>query len=508
MRNPRKRIMVSFGLAAGLSLTGCGASSPPDQPVTPPDHPATLACGTDDTPETGIQGDVPREDQDSGRAAAGYNCGLSLVAELPASGATQGYDHCAYVRVEPNRIVVFDISDPLNPTEVTTLSPAGSSGSGGTSETIRVVATSEPPLLASGSSLYDISDCDAPVHKGDIDWPGILPWPAGLSHDIRIAHNGKKVYAGIGVLIADIGDLDNPANWTVRNETCRVAAQFASVHFVPGLVGLSVCDGLDDVPRKLSHGSDGSGDGTRLYIGNQGLPASLGDLSGLVHAFGTREVLIDTIRIVDLTQDPPKVLAEAAGPGHSVDWFRIADGREFILHANELVLLPQASCAPHPRPSSLGFAFEAFITEVTGDRLVRRSMLELDINKSEHCAAKLRSGRSPAVAYHSIDNPFEARFAMVSFGDGFGLPSGGGAGLRVFDIRDPSAPREVAYFNRGGLQHASATHYDRERGLLYMPGADATRLLELQPQIIEALGLGAPTDPAYPRFPRGRAAQP
>jgi hypothetical protein len=96
---------------------------------------------------------------------------------------------------------------------------------------------------------------------------------------------------------------------------------------------------------------------------------------------------------------------------------------------------------------------------------------------------------------------------MVSFGDGF-IPGGGVSGLRVFDIRDPSSPREVAYFNKGALQHASATHYDHSRGLLYMPGANSTQVLELQPQIVKALGLPAPTDPAYPRYPNGRAATP
>ena len=36
-------------------------------------------CGKDDLPEGPIQGDVPKADQDSGRAQQGYNCGLALV---------------------------------------------------------------------------------------------------------------------------------------------------------------------------------------------------------------------------------------------------------------------------------------------------------------------------------------------------------------------------------------------------------------------------------------------
>jgi hypothetical protein len=500
MRSKTSILRALSWLACIALIPACSNGDGNGKGIVPVSAPTTLGCGAEDTPETGIRGDIPRADQDSGRAAAGYNCGLSLVSELGVSGATQGYDHCAYVRTGANSIKVIDLKNPTNPVEVMTLTPAGSNGAGGTSETMRVVATRARPgfparaLLASGSSVYDIRDCDNPVHKGDIQWPGILPWPAGLSHDIRISLDGTKVYAGIGAVIADISDLDHPENWTVANETCRVAANYHPLHQLPALFDLSLCElGMQDQAPQLSHGPDGNDTGTRLYIGNQGIPASVW-------------VELDTLRIVDLTQDPPKVLDTAPGPGHSIDWFRIADGREFILHANEITV-PHSSCLPYPRSSNLGFAFEAFITEVTGDKLVRRSTLVVDINKPENCLAKLESGQNPSVAYHSVDNPYQATFAMVSFGDGF-IPGGGVSGLRVFDIRDPSAPKEVAYFNKGALQHASATHYDASRGLLYMPGANATQVLELQPQLVKALGLKYPTDPAYPRYPNGRAATP
>src|SRR5262245_24617298 len=58
------------------------------------------ACNPLDKPETGMQGDVPMADQQSGRSAEGYNCGLAPLSEVSLSGTgVQGAGHCAYVRV-------------------------------------------------------------------------------------------------------------------------------------------------------------------------------------------------------------------------------------------------------------------------------------------------------------------------------------------------------------------------------------------------------------------------
>lgn len=53
----------------------------------PADGSSPARCGSLDTPETGLQGDVPLVDQQSTRAEQGYNCGLAVVGEA----ATQSH---------------------------------------------------------------------------------------------------------------------------------------------------------------------------------------------------------------------------------------------------------------------------------------------------------------------------------------------------------------------------------------------------------------------------------
>src|ERR1700751_3129279 len=104
-------------LAVVMTVLAAGAASAQDAR-------SPAACNPLDKPETGIQGDVPMADQQSGRSAEGYNCGLSLLSEVSLSGTgVQGVGHCAYVRVnggmtrgaapDPTaEIHVIDLSDP------------------------------------------------------------------------------------------------------------------------------------------------------------------------------------------------------------------------------------------------------------------------------------------------------------------------------------------------------------------------------------------------------------
>jgi hypothetical protein len=476
-------LALMVGLLLGeMAMPAWAAGSPHDKGVSP------ALCGRGDIPEPGIQGEVP-----SGQTA-NYNCGVKLVGQLALTGNVQGTGKCAYVRTK-GTVHVIDMSDPSKPKEVTSV-PVQSG-----SETMRVVVTDKRAVLVSGSSVYDIGDCLHPVLKGEIAWPplGLPGIPVRLlPHDIRVNREGTKVYASFGVWEADISNLHDSSTWKVTDHRCEMAAQqpgpWSEVHRQALKAGLSLCaDATRPSPMganymvgasplqasllwpQFAHSPDVNADDTRLYVGDQA-----GGTSGIWAP-------VAKVRIIDLTQKPFKIIGEVDGPGHGLDWFRVS-GREYVLHSNEggttgIANQPERgdTCKPYPRPFALGWAFEALVSDVTQPEQAHNvSMLKLAINEPEFCEARKASGNDPWIAYHLIDNPLDGKFAAVNFGS---------AGLRIFDIRDPGNPSEVAYFNHGAPVHAGVGYYDAARGLIYASGTSGFWVLKIEPQVRTHLGI-------------------
>jgi hypothetical protein len=369
---------------------------------------------------------------------------------------------------------------------------------------MRVIVNNERAVMVSGSSVYDIKDCLNPVLMGEIKWPplalGRNP-PAGggggsgmLPHDLRVNHAGTKVYGSFGLWEVDITNLRDPESWKVTDHRCDINSQipgpWQEMHRWALKANRSLCDdaasprganymnaasGLQSnlIWPQLSHSLDTSGDDTKVFVADQA-PSG-----------GTIWQPTPLMRIIDVSKHPVKFLGEVNGPGHALDWFR-AGGRDYVLHSNEggsRGAGPATGgdpCKPYPRSTALGWAFEALISDVTNPAKAKNvSMLQVAINDPDKCDARKASGRDPSVAYHLIDNPMNAKFAAVNFNS---------AGLRIYDIRQPEKPREVAYFNHGALVHSGVGYYDAARGLIYAGGSDFW-VLELEPQVRKHLGL-------------------
>lgn len=488
---------LALGSAMSLMLATIAAPTLAAAPAAIEAGVSPAACGTGDKREPGIQGEVPA------RAAPAYNCGVKLIGQLPVRGNVAGTGQCVYVRSrgqggtpDESTISVIDVRNPARPVVVGNPLPAHNG-----SETLRLVVTPQRAVMVSGSTVFDIRDCLHPKVLGEIRWPDTsVPGIArkNLPHDINLNRDGTRVYASFGLWEVDLTNLADPASWTVADHRCEIAAQLPGpsqkIHEVSLKAGHSLCD---DAKRpapmganysmggsplqasllwpQFSHAIDFNADDTRLYTGDQA-----GGTSGLWSPQAK-------VSIVDLTQKPYRIIGRVDGPGHGMNWFE-SGGREYVLHSNEggtagIMGQPQKGdpCRPYPRPTSLGWAFEAFISEVTDPANARNlSMLQIAINKPEFCKVRQASGRDPWLAYHLIDRIQDPRFAAVNFGD---------AGLRIFDIRDPANPHEVAYFNHGAPVHAGIGYYDAARKLLFFSDGGGFKVLEFEPQVRRQLGL-------------------
>jgi hypothetical protein len=450
--------------AAGGGGMGAAGSSAPQQGGAAGALPPIIEakCGPNDKPEQGIQGDV-----NSGTV----NCGLTLLADVPGGGSVQGSGHCAYVR-GAGGIKAYSLADPLNP-KMTDTEPTI-----GASESMRAQTTDDRAVLVSGSGVYDVSNCEDIVKKGEIKWPsanyqGGLYVAATTGHEIAISHDAKRVYGGLGFSVVNIENMEQP---TVKNWTCEMMKQSGKEN-----AQLSNCEGpsQDDFSmQQFSHSSDDNLEGTVWYGADQ---LDTGNGNGAV----------TTAHMVDISKPGEiKILDTVhAVAGHSMNWWRTPTGRDFIIAANE-GFGSADRCVEYPRPTDLGNDLDLFIVEVTGNKFGTPFTLTLDINKPENCQKARSSGARAAITEQSVYNKNGAAFVMIEFG---------GAGLRVFDLRDGEKPREVAYYNDGkGHVHSGVFYYDDARGIMLASGSQAMHVLMLQPQMIEALGLPKPTDPMYP----------
>jgi hypothetical protein len=428
-------------------------------------------CSADDNPETGTQGGVH---------SGTVNCGLKLLADVPGGGSVQGSGHCAYRRTGAitggGTIQAWSLEDPLNPRmtdEVPTI---------GASESMRARTVDGRAILVSGGGVYDISNCEKLVLKGEIKWPSINYqnglYVAALSgHEISISHDAKRVCSGVGFAVAHIDDLEKSDTWQVKQWTCELLVQDGHPDY-----NQAACDGpmQDDlqVGRQYSHSCDDNLEGT-VWYGAEQLDTTF---SGM--PIGAR--------MVDISDSPNSIqlLDYVEGvPGHGMNWWRAPDGREFIIGTNE-GFGGADSCMAYPRPTELGNDLDAYIVEVTGNEFGEPFHLSLGINQPENCQEAMNSGVRAGITEQSIYNENGAAFVMIEWG---------AAGLRVFDLRDGEKPVEIAYYNDGkGHVHSGVFHYDAESGIMLASGSQAMHVLMVQPETIEALGLPMPTNPGYP----------
>lgn len=361
-------------------------------------------CGPGAMPEPGLQGDVPAADRSSGRSAQGYRCNMTFVGGYVGRGAgitSATFEHCSYTgSFFPGNILgpsqgvqVLDVSDPTNPVVTATLTePAMLAG---TWESLKVnaerkllVGTGVPIGEGAGYlSVYDISDCAHPrlLNPG----PGtnlLMPLPI-TTHEGGFSPDGRTYWAsGIAPGFVSAIDLTDPANPHVIWQ---------------GLTGIE------------AHGFGISPDGNRMYL------SALGGFTVLD---------ISAVQRRDPNPQVPHLgrvfWTDGWATQHSVPV--TYDGHPFLFTVDE---------------GGSGGVKLIDIADETAPTVAAK--IKLEINLPQHQDSLVASSMGGSVFsydahYCAADRPANPTALACGWES---------SGIRVFDVRDPFAIREIAYFN-------------------------------------------------------------
>jgi hypothetical protein len=400
-------------------------------------HAASPArCGPRDRPETGLQGQVPMADRASGRSVEGYTCNLTEVGFMKSSSFANfdTYKNCAYysdtigaTNAEGGTVVV-DVTDPRHPVQTAyqTARAAANAGESLRVNTKRKLLVADRYYLAPGVSNYDDPDANRSLAVYDLSEdcrkPELLAdvvMPTALGHEGCFQPDGMVYYMASTDNITPI-DLSDPRHPKQLSE-----------------------------PQDLGiHGCSTSENGKRAYLADIGIG---------------RLAIADTSEVQARKENAQiKVIGEVPTPQNTGQQSTIPlfyNGHPYLLDWSEYAALGEPCSARPDRETNFGYPQLVDIGDDTHPKVVSKIFNEVTL--PENCGAvSADSAAFPTngVAkgdvfsvvgsrvflydshYCSVDRTHDPTIAAcASFG----------SGIRVYDIRHPAAPREIAYFNPG-----------------------------------------------------------
>ncbi|HUP99395.1 MAG TPA: hypothetical protein VM093_02955 [Aeromicrobium sp.] len=388
------------GLASALILVGTAAAAANAEPVP------QSRCGPGALPETGVQGQVPRADRDSGRSQRGYRCNLQLIGQYQGDGATwvqPSYGHCSYLgtyapgpqmQKQPG-VHVVDVTDEHHPTFSTALD--STTMVNGTWESLKVdpvhgylAATGVPFSPGAGVLMFDIydikTDCAHPRLLNRL--AGSLSTPAPVyGHEALFSPDGTIYYAltaGGGLSAIDV---TNPAAPTVTG----------------GNTGLT------------NHGASISPDGRTMY-GVTSVPSGLQILD--ISDFQARKP-VPQVRQISAITWTDGLLSQ-----HTINF--TSGGHPYVYVVDEAggggVRLVDVSDIRHPK-------------------IVRKYTLEVN-EPANAKAVQNDTGGDGAFGYDAHYCTIDRLVDPTRLACGYFQ-----SGVRLFDVRNPLRPVELAYYN-------------------------------------------------------------
>jgi hypothetical protein len=436
------------------------------------------SCSEEDHPETALQGQVPAALRASG--FQGFNCNLKLVGQSRGEGASwmhafftdrdqhrcSYYDTSSPVNGTANRThlgaVVVDTTDPRRPTATTYLSSVSMLDPW---ESLKVHAGRQLLLGEDGTNAAGSPQLDVYDVSGDCRYPQLLSsvttgtsangdasaLPAGeilKGHEGNVSPDGLTWYSG---------DRGTPKKYTATDITDTKHPQLITTWTVPQIYPATW--------SVTTHGLALSEDGNRAYVSQAAVPKVATVSSTLTPVNG---VLILDVSQVQARMPNPQITEV----GH-LFWrdgaqsqmyipIRIR-GQRYLVGVDELGAGGGNATANVQAACNAGLPMFAMariidIEDETHPEIVSRLLLET--HDPANCAAVLPDLVGLSVFtygshYCSVDNKRDATTLACAYFN---------SGLRVFDIRHPRHPREIAYFNPAGVTTPSygSQHFNPE----------------------------------------------
>jgi hypothetical protein len=499
-------LLVSVSATVAVIAPAVGDEDSSDALRTVP----RAVCGPEDNPETGLQGQVPAALRAAG--FQGFNCNLKLIgqsrndggnwqstefkerrqADAEGGGAAEdkplhtcGYYGSQSPALSPTTrdpatygVRVVDLTHPSKPVltgYLQTTSMLDPWESLKVNERRQLLAADQGANGGGGPAvdIYDVSqDCRSPqllatfaVGTGADGGPVAATTPIG--HEGSFAPDGLTYY---------IGDTSH-REYHAIDVTDPTHPKYITT-FDMKTLGLA------------AHGLSVSNDGNRVYGVSPGFPPSIASLTDPTVAPTNGFVILDTSEVQARLPNPQiKVISKFLFKDGSVAQHTIPvsiRGKPYIIHVDEggsggiFYAGWAGSCAAGFPPFPMARIVD--ISDETNPRQV--SELRMQINDPSKCASVLPdlvglSIFTYGTHYCSVDNRNNATTLACGMFN---------SGLRIFDIRNPSRPKEIAYYYpagattlSGGSNHplgnnfvpggpdwcSAQVHLDAERGTVW-----------------------------------------
>ncbi|HWS66873.1 MAG TPA: hypothetical protein VN325_29260 [Steroidobacteraceae bacterium] len=468
--NSLKFALIAFSCGALSFFSGWSSGDEHEQDDSP--APLTVpkaTCGENDHPETALQGQVPAAMRAAG--FKGFNCNLQLLGQSRGDGANwqttefrdEQHHVCAYhgtsfstVNRSHLGVPVVDITDPRDPTPtgyLTTTSMLDPWESLKVNERRQLLGADNAHNGGFGAGgpevdIYDISgDCRTPqllatVAVGKADGSTGLPHPV-IGHEGSWAPDGLTYYGG-----------DLVYAYTVPGSTATASGQYYAVDTADPTHPALITAWTTGIAGSNVHGMSISDDGNRGYfVSIGGLSGSPGDLTNPAVPANNGLVIFDLSQIQARVPNPQvRLVSKLLWKDGSVAQHTIPvriDGHPYVIFVDEggsgglsSPAQEQAACAAGLTPFPLARIID--IRDETKPKIVSR--LALEVHNPANCSKVLPdlvglSTFTYGSHYCSVDNKHRATTLACGYFN---------SGIRVFDIRNPHHPKEIAYYNPAG----------------------------------------------------------